>query len=196
MEFIEGYVEKHVNAIVELHMLSMPPSPMKRAGRLILNKLYQTMFSCEGTFAFMEYKEDRLLAVLIGTNDLFLIRNTLKKAFTLKEKCKIAVNTMLHFKEVIHLFESRFIIPRVLRNIGVNAELLAWMSDTTTKESSFAALKCMNKSKKYLFENGHDHCIAQMWKTQIVPCQYYETTGGKLEFEMFVNRIYSVDCSK
>ena len=152
--------EKHLSSIASLHYRMISYSTIAQIGEECLYKCYKNLSELDSTFGFVWIDNDsKLIGFVLGTTDSKTARKAMFNAIAFSDKLKICLYSFKSMGNLLNILDTViFITPFTLRN-KINAEWFSWITDTSDKKGSLAAMETYKAIKKYFAEAG----IKQFW---------------------------------
>ena len=154
--------------------------------------IYRVILDSKEGFGFGYFQGGEVASFITATTDYFA---TMKKLYTLvrwKHYGTILAQVLRHPGEFWDLWEAKFVLPRVLKNMGTTAFLLTWHNNFTQEDSSIAAVFVMQKTLATLKAKGFSTCTVQVDAHNERPNMYYQSLKAPLVFSSKHNKVYEV----
>lgn len=152
--------EQHLSSIASLHSRMISYSTIAQMGEKCLYACYKSLSELDSTFGFVWIDNDsKLIGFVLGTTDSKAARKAMFSAITFTDKLKICLYSFKSICNLLNIIDTIFFINPFISRNKVNAEWLSWMTDTSDKKGSLAALETYKAMKKYFAEAG----IKQFW---------------------------------
>jgi len=152
--------ESHLSSIANLHYRMISYSTIAQMGEKCLYKCYKNLSELDSTFGFVWMDNDsKMIGFALGTTDSKAARKAMFRAIKFSDKLKICLYSIKSMGNLLNIFDTVFFISSFISRNKINAEWLSWMTDTSDKKSSLAALETYKALKKYFAEIG----IKQFW---------------------------------
>lgn len=193
---IEPFSKENLQGVIDLHYEILPWSINSQLGKENVSKLYNSLINLESTFGYVYIYKDEMKGFLICTLDSNESINAISASYTLKDKIKIILNSFKRPVDFLDLADSVFFINPFYRKHHVRAQLITWVTDTSSIQGAIAASKTLSACKKHFLEHGREKCIAQVLKRNEAPNTVYKNMKSKLIKTYFQNNIYLIYCNK
>jgi hypothetical protein len=150
----------HLSAIARLHCKMISYSTITQLGEECIYKCYKALSELDSTFGFVWIDKDfKLIGFALGTTDSKAARKAMFSSIKFSDKLKICLLSIKSMGNLLNIFDTIFFInPFILRN-KIKAEWLSWITETSDRRSSLAALETYKAIKKHFAEIG----IKQFW---------------------------------
>jgi hypothetical protein len=152
--------DSHLSSIANLHYRMISYSTIAQMGEKCLYACYKSLSELDSTFGFVWIDSDsKLVGFILGTTDSKTARKAMFNSITFSDKLKICLYSFKSVGNLLNILDTIFFINPFISSKKVNAEWLSWITDTTDKKGSLAALETYKAMKKYFAETG----IKQFW---------------------------------
>lgn len=183
-----------IAAIVELHERVLAWSINGRLGRRHLTTMYLALFEGADIVAYLVERNGQLLGFLLATTDYSCARSRTRSALGWRGALRILAGALARPADWIDIFETVFVVPRLMRRTGLSAELLAWVADPKLSLGRVAGYECMMAGLAELRRRGHPKCLAQVLRGNPGPNKFHERLGSTRLASLVRNTVYVVEC--
>jgi hypothetical protein len=179
--------------IARIHADALPWSINGRLGRSHLITMYTKLLDGPDCVGHVALHKEEVIAFQISTTDWRSARRRLAN-IAIWNKILVVRTCLLHPYDLIALFEAVFLVPRVFRRSGVNAEIVSWASQPNNPIAAVGAHRCLLLSIAELGRRGEARCLGQMQKPNERPMSYLNRLSPSVIARFIRNDVLVFDC--
>src|SRR5262245_56600802 len=144
-------------------------------GEAHIRSIYGVFLGAEECFGYGYFKEDKMLCFITATMDYSRTMNRLKRLLGLKKYLQLLRQILARPTEFFDMYESGFVIPKKIKETGIEAYLLTWHNDFELQYVPMAPVIVMNKALRRLSEKGFDFATTQVDALNERPNRFYRS---------------------
>lgn len=186
-----------IDQCVAIHMKnSIDWSHNAHIGERHLKNIYEVIFSCEESFGVGYFNSEGLVCYITVTTDYFTTMKKLYRLVSFKHYGKLIRHVLKDPNELMDMLEAKFVLPKVIKRLRVDPQILTWHNDFDQKDHQTAPILVFKKALSELNGLGFDSCTAQVDPSNRRPNVYYESINAPLRYSSRWNKLYEVFTSE